>query len=891
MGCVQSIRTSEDVFLDEKETSDEYRSSRSMNQPHVFDDIEDTKHKRYTDLFQPQSVIKDEEFWGLGVENESYFLLEDTAVPVFSSLRRKRERYSVDYYTNFREDDLQCMWTILLERTPYVPVYVNSHTFQSTDVKLEHRTLYDHEGTPNAKFTESIHDRLKRECAYYAKEYERSFTFDGDSIEIMTQGFYRATVERCVQELETAKRKFREAITPFFVSWNLGRPVYPEHNYGLVTFLSTFKRNVTPCNNGTIHINLTLPTQLHQGIVKDKKEFVQRHLRVVECVQMVEPLLVACYGTPDPLACIDIGEEQQRYALGSLRVAMSRYISLHTYNTSEPINGKLLLMKRPAKDMTFWYNQLHSERETGYLMNNEIGYDVNVNKFKNHGVELRFFDWFPEQYLSAVMSFLVLLAVHSQEGWLSPTCRRPLYSRMVTGCVFEGFQYRITKEDANHIILEDLRFDVETEYVSRDMTAYELLCHINAVLFKRYVTDQKTPHPILQRMAPHLLQPNAVAPILVNYNWIAYKALCNVMRGGNLPLLILRAEENPHESRTPLAPAAIRQLIQSNTFRVMVETSSARCYADDTYKECGAVIVPHGYWKTAPNAYVIGLKSLLVDATVLESQTHLFFGHCFKGQPGSTQALTQLQPAAAFIDYEFMMDIADPTKRVVSFCPTSGVIGASLAYMAYYQPYVDAIGFPEYDETLYRRLLTELRFLRRVPRVVIIGNGVVAHHARTFLERFGLTCDIWKHDDPKPRDVLLTEYDILINAISLRPDARTEVFLTEEDLLEGDPSRRLAVICDISCDLGNPRNTLPIYTSFTTRDHPVRRIRQHPPLDLIAMNYLPTLDPVRSSDQFSRVLVEYLYELPYFRVRRESSEKAMVLWRAEQVFRTHVSRI
>jgi hypothetical protein len=40
----------------------------------------------------------------------------------------------------------------------------------------------------------------------------------------------------------------------------------------------------------------------------------------------------------------------------------------------------------------------------------KIGLDVNYRKHFNHGVELRFFDWFPEEKLPELCSFLVYLA-------------------------------------------------------------------------------------------------------------------------------------------------------------------------------------------------------------------------------------------------------------------------------------------------------------------------------------------------------------------------------------------------------------------------------------------------------------------------------------------------
>lgn len=210
-----------------------------------------------------------------------------------------------------------------------------------------------------------------------------------------------------MQELITLKQDWLAAIGPPLEA-SLGPLQFPDHNYGLVSFQSTYQRNLALCNNGTYHINLTLPTELVDGVIMDKGQFATDHLKWAEYVQIVEPLLVACYGTPDvlSLACPFLPEEEQ-YSIGSLRVTLSRYVSLQTFDTRAPINGKLLQCDVPA---TSWYRTLNA---SPYVTNDKIGYDINFNKFKNHGMELRFFDWFPETYLADLIFFLILLGEHA----------------------------------------------------------------------------------------------------------------------------------------------------------------------------------------------------------------------------------------------------------------------------------------------------------------------------------------------------------------------------------------------------------------------------------------------------------------------------------------------
>ena len=88
---------------------------------------------------------------------------------------------------------------------------------------------------------------------------------------------------------------------------------------------------------------------------------------------MVEPLIVACYGTPDVLSLAD-PMDSMNYSIGSLRVTLSRYISLQTFDVEKPVNGKLLLMKR-SDDPSRWYNQLG---DRPYQMNQEMGADISL---------------------------------------------------------------------------------------------------------------------------------------------------------------------------------------------------------------------------------------------------------------------------------------------------------------------------------------------------------------------------------------------------------------------------------------------------------------------------------------------------------------------------------
>jgi len=488
----------------------EYKENINTNTPYHFTDIVDDKHTKYMQHYALTSTSTASTtplyrviFWGIGIENESYLMLNKTQP--LSKLRQKRERYSVDYFKNFKSEPLQQA----MKAMPPVacPVYINAHTFLATDANNEHRTLYDEFSTPNPKFTQSIHDVLMAESAYYREVYDHSVVFDGDSIEFITQQFYNTTVADCVAELCTLKQRFLKEISPYFTQW--GEITFPAHNHGLVTFLTTHRRNLGLCNNGTLHLNLTLPTVLENGIIANKHKFAEDHLRFVACIKMLEPLLVACYGTPDVFSVVD--ENALGYSIGSLRVSLSRYISLQTFDVSRPVNGKLLLQLKPT-DPAFWYNQM---QESPYVCNKEIGFDVNFNKFKNHGVELRFFDWFPEAYVGDVLNLLILLAEHSLRHTPSIAFDKSRYNRILAGCVRDGFRHTLSAEECN-VILQDLQLPTLTATaLTATTSAHDLLSYISDVLYDTYKDGD-----IVQRMSPRMAR-----PCLHNYNKEAYAQL------------------------------------------------------------------------------------------------------------------------------------------------------------------------------------------------------------------------------------------------------------------------------------------------------------------------------------------------------------------------------
>ena len=293
------------------------------------------KHAKYDDFYKglASAQVKDDEYWGIGIENETY-LMSTTFIEVnkkFMLEKHGRERYSVNYWENFKPEPLKAA----LQKLPpknLLPQYVNAYMFQKVDLSGQHATLYTKVGGPNPKFGGTTIDAyLRAKSPIIDKMFDTNLIYDGDTFELTTFDFYRADVVKCIKELAHIKHQFLEEVNRALVFPNSifkGPLIYPPLNYGFAVFM-TNPTNLAICNAGTYHINITLPTAVKAGgAIKNPERFKQRHANAVRAIQWIEPLLVALYGTPDILH--SYGPD---YAGGSLRMALSRYIGLGTYDS------------------------------------------------------------------------------------------------------------------------------------------------------------------------------------------------------------------------------------------------------------------------------------------------------------------------------------------------------------------------------------------------------------------------------------------------------------------------------------------------------------------------------------------------------------------------------
>ncbi|MFE7859237.1 saccharopine dehydrogenase [Streptomyces sp. NPDC057403] len=312
--------------------------------------------------------------------------------------------------------------------------------------------------------------------------------------------------------------------------------------------------------------------------------------------------------------------------------------------------------------------------------------------------------------------------------------------------------------------------------------------------------------------------------------------------------LWLRHEARTTERRTPLVPADARRLVEAGV-RLTVEQSPQRIFPIEEYEAAGCGVAPAGSWVSAPDdAVVLGLKELPDEPAELPHR-HIFFGHAYKRQPGAEALLRRFAAGGgALLDLEYLVD--DDGRRLAAFGFWAGYLGAALAVLQHRgrlaAPLVPG-SKEELDETL-RRAAGDEEFTA----LVVGALGRSGRGARVAFQAAGIEPTCW--DLAETRDLdrpALLGHDVMVNAVLAT--SPVPPFLREEDL--DAPARRLRTLCDVTCDVGSPLNVLPVYDRTTDWDEPVRRLRKEPPLDLIAIDNLPSLLPRESSTDFSAALV------------------------------------
>ncbi|MFK7740668.1 MAG: saccharopine dehydrogenase [Planctomycetota bacterium] len=319
----------------------------------------------------------------------------------------------------------------------------------------------------------------------------------------------------------------------------------------------------------------------------------------------------------------------------------------------------------------------------------------------------------------------------------------------------------------------------------------------------------------------------------------------------------LRAEGKAFERRTALPPASARALLDAG-YSLTVEADPDRVFSLDEYPDCPRAEA-HS-WKSAPDdAVIIGLKELPADGSELRHR-HVHFAHAFKEQRGWRETLSRFDSGGGTLfDLEFLTH--ENGRRVAAFGYWAGYVGAVLG--AAHWDRLRSGGLLRLKPPYSFRDRGELEALvRQAPEsaIVIGALGRSGAGAVDALEKLGVrSISRWDKDETAgagPFDAVLA-HQLFVNCVLL--GLQIPPFVTREQI-DGAEGRALRVVADVSCDPTSPWNPVPIYDAITTLEAPTVRAVASPPLDVMAIDHLPSLLPRESSEDFGSQLLPHLLD-------------------------------
>ena len=348
--------------------------------------------------------------------------------------------------------------------------------------------------------------------------------------------------------------------------------------------------------------------------------------------------------------------------------------------------------------------------------------------------------------------------------------------------------------------------------------------------------------------------------------------------------LWVRAEQRNNEERVGLTPKGAATLIQSG-ITVTVEESTTRCLPIQGYIDVGCSIAPEHSWPSAPkDAIIFGLKELPEDDTPLPHK-HILFGHAYKGQPSGQRLLKRfIAGGGSLYDLEYLVD--PNGRRVAAFGYWAGYAGAAVALKCWTAQQRGEVAGPAKTYSSSSKLIVDLNqefdaITAARPTALVIGAlGRVGTGAADLCAKMGVSTTLWDMPEtatggPFPE---VLEHDIFLNCIFARPGTPIFVPATAKTA-----TRALTVIGDIACDPDSDFSPIKVYDRTTTWDEPALRVADTPPLDVTAIDNLPSMLPTESSQDFAEQLFPSLLKL--------SDIKTDVWGRAYDTFLEHTKAL
>ena len=324
--------------------------------------------------------------------------------------------------------------------------------------------------------------------------------------------------------------------------------------------------------------------------------------------------------------------------------------------------------------------------------------------------------------------------------------------------------------------------------------------------------------------------------------------------------LWVRAEQRPNEERVGLTPEGAAVLVKAG-IAVTVEESSVRAIPIDGYRAAGCQIAAENLWPAAPaDAIIFGLKELPDDGTAL-SHRHIMFGHAYKSQPAGRVLLKRFKAGGGTLyDLEYLVD--EKGRRAAAFGYWAGYAGAAVSIKCWSAQQRGGLCGPVSKYPGKAALLDDLRKevagLPSFMPIIIGALGRVGTGAGDLCAALNIPVTKWDMAEtagggPFPE---VLQHEIFLNCILARPGCPVFVPASAKT-----SPRKLTVIGDIACDPTSDFSPIKVYNRVTDWQAPALRVHDDPPLDVMAIDNLPSLLPVEASEDYAQQLLPSLAAL------------------------------
>ena len=346
----------------------------------------------------------------------------------------------------------------------------------------------------------------------------------------------------------------------------------------------------------------------------------------------------------------------------------------------------------------------------------------------------------------------------------------------------------------------------------------------------------------------------------------------------------VRAEQRAFEQRVGLTPAGAQKLMAAG-HTVTIEESSTRAIPITGYVDAGCAIAAEHSWPDAPtDAIIFGLKELDEDGPDLKHR-HIMFGHAYKGQAEGPALLNRFKRAGGTLyDLEYL--VTETGRRIAAFGYWAGFAGAAVGAMTWIAQQsgekLGPVGVYKSKDDLVAELKAGITGKTVLPSTLIIGAlGRVGTGAADLSESLGFKTTKWDmaetaHGGPFPE---ILDHTFFVNCILAAQGVPQ--FVPADSV---NKTRTLSVIADVSCDPSSDYNPIPVYDHSTTFADPVIRVADEPNLlDVMAIDNLPSMLPVESSEDYANQLLPSLMEL-------DAIDQG-VWGRAAETFKIHINKL